>query len=365
MADTGKAKVSKAPLPGQALSRAEPLAVSAVSEVSEARPSRVARPVANHAAALVPRAWTITRQAGILVPFIVLFVALAIGSGPFLSSANLLNLFDQQSTFLIVAAASTLVLISGGVDLSIGAVYALSGLVAAKLTAHMDPYLAMGVAVLLGLAIGVVNGLLVTVGRINALIATLASSYAVSGFATIIGGGTVLIISNRSFTGVGNASVGPVKVTTILALIVIAATWVLLSGGAYGRSLFAVGGNEEAARLSGVRTAQVKTIAYALSGAAAAFAGVLIASRVGSGEANQGTETGLVFAVLAGVVIGGTSLLGGEGSVWRSCIGILFLALINNGFVLLSLNSVYEQIIEGLLIVLAVGSDSWRRARRN
>lgn len=360
MADTGNAKVSRPPLPaGQLLPRAEQPAFS-----GEPSLSRTGRPASGEAAALGPRAWAVTRQAGILVPFAVLFVALAIGSGPFLSSTNLLDIFDQQSTILIVAAASTLVLISGGVDLSVGAVYALSGLVAAKLTTHMDPYLAMGVAVLLGLAIGTVNGLLVTVGRINALISTLATSYAVSGFATIIGGGTVLIVSNSSFTKIGNASVGPVKLTTILALAVIAATWVLLSGGSYGRSLFAVGGNEEAARLSGIRTAQVKTVAYALSGAAAAFAGVLTASRVGSGAADQGTETALVFAVLAGVVIGGTSLLGGEGAVWRSCVGILFLALINNGFVLLSLNGVYEQIIEGLLIVLAVGSDSWRRARR-
>ena len=207
MADTDNAKVSRPPLPaGQLLPRAAQPAFS-----GEPSRSRTGRPASGEAAALVPRAWAMTRQAGILVPFAVLFVALAIGSGPFLSSTNLFDLFDQQSTILIVAAASTLVLISGGVDLSIGAVYALSGLVAAKLTTHMDPYLAMGVAVLLGLAIGTVNGLLVTVGRINALIATLATSYAVSGFATIIGGGTVLIVSNSSFTKIGNASVGPVK----------------------------------------------------------------------------------------------------------------------------------------------------------
>lgn len=317
-----------------------------------------------HDITLIQRSWALARQMGILGPFVVLFVVLAVSSAPFLTGTNLLDLFDQQSTILIVAAASTLVLISGGVDLSIGAVYALSGLVAAKLTSHMDPYAAMTLAVLAGVVIGLINGALVTVWRINALIATLATSYAVSGLATIIGGGTVLIVSNPRFTTLGNASLGPVKVTTLLALAVIAVLWVLLSAGSYGRALFAVGGNEEAARLSGIRTARVKVIAYSLSGAAAAFGGVLIASRVGSGEADQGTETSLVFLVLAGIVIGGTSLLGGEGAVWRSCVGILFLALINNGFVLLSLNGVYEQIIEGLLIVLAVAGDSWRRSRR-
>lgn len=312
--------------------------------------------------------WHLVRSAagrtGIIGPFLILFVVLAISSKPFLTKNNLLQLFDQQSTTLIVAAATTLVLISGGVDLSIGAVYSLSGLIAAKLSSHMDPYVAMLVAVLLGTTIGLVNGLLIAIGRINALIATLASSYAVSGLATLIGGGTVLIVNNPHFTKLGNASLGGVQVTSILAIAVIALCWLLLSAGSYGRSLFAVGGNEEAARLSGIRTAWVKVAAYAMSGGAAAFAGVLIASRVGSGEADQGTQTSLVFLVLAGIVIGGTSLLGGEGAIWRTCFGILFLALINNGFVLLSLNGVYEQIIEGLLIVLAVGGDSWRRAHR-
>jgi ribose transport system permease protein len=116
------------------------------------------------------------RHAGILIPFLGLFVILSFASSSFLTSVNLLSLFDQQSTILIVAVTSTLVLIAGGVDLSVGAVYALSGLVAAKLTVHMDPYLAISDAVLVGVAIGVINGLLVTVIKINALIATLATS---------------------------------------------------------------------------------------------------------------------------------------------------------------------------------------------
>lgn len=341
-------------------------------DTTETADAYAPRAVADPAAAAAPwalagvgeRTWDFTRRAGILVPFVVLFLILAVWSRPFLTTSNLLELFDQQSTILIVAAATTLVLISGGVDLSIGAVYGLSGLAAARLTTYMDPYLAIAVAVALGLAIGLVNGFMVTVGRINALIATLASSYVVSGLATVLAGGTVMVVTDPRFTAIGNASVGPVKLTTILALAVIGVMWLLLSASSYGRALLAVGGNDEAARLSGIRVGSVRMVAYGLSGAAAAFGGVLIASRVGSGEADPDTQTALLFAVLAGVVIGGTSLLGGEGDVWRSCVGVLFLALISNGFVLLSLNSVYEQVIEGLLIVLAVGSDSWRRARR-
>ncbi|ODU06900.1 MAG: hypothetical protein ABS81_03200 [Pseudonocardia sp. SCN 72-86] len=304
------------------------------------------------------------RHTGILIPFVALFIALALSSRSFLTSANLFGLFDQQSTILIVAATSTLVLIAGGVDLSVGAVYAISGLVAAKLTGHVDPYVAIALAVVVGVLIGVVNGLLVTIAKINPLIATLATSYAVAGIATIVAGGTVLIVDDERFTQLGNASALGLKVTSILALAVIAMTWFLLSATTYGRSLFAVGGNEEAARLSGIRTDLVKIAAYATSGAGAAFAGVLVASRVGSGQADQATQTSLVFVVLAAIVIGGTSLLGGDGAIWKTCVGVLFLALINNGFVLLRLDGVYQQIAAGLLIVIAVGSDSWRRARR-
>jgi ribose transport system permease protein len=179
-----------------------------------------------------------------------------------------------------------------------------------------------------------------------------------------VANGTVLIVDDEQFKKLGNDSAFGLQLTSVLALLVIAVTWFALSASVYGRSLFAVGGNEEAARLSGIRTSAVKVATYAISGAGAAFGGVLVASRVGSGQANQGTQTSLVFVVLAGIVIGGTSLLGGDGAVWKTCVGILFLALINNGFVLLSFDGVYQQIAAGVLIVIAVGSDSYRRAHR-
>lgn len=304
------------------------------------------------------------KQSGILLPFAALFTILSIVSTPFLTTGNLLGLFDQQSTILIVAVTSTLVMISGGVDMSVGATYALAGLVAAKLTASMDPVVAIGVAIGVGVAIGIVNGLLVTVIHINPLIATLATSYVVAGIATIVAAGTVLIVDNEEFTVLGQATWGPVRLTSLVALVVIALCWILLSASTYGRYLYAVGGNEEAARLSGIRTSLVKIAAYAISGAGAAFAGVLIVSRVGSGQADQGSQTSLLFVVIAGIVVGGTSLLGGEGAIWKTVLGVLFLALIANGFVLLSLDGVYQQIAAGVLIVIAVGADSLRRLRR-
>ncbi len=303
------------------------------------------------------RAVSFARKSGILPVFLIVFIVLAIVSRPFLTETNLLQLFNQQSSVLIVAATSTFVIILGGVDLSIGATFALSGVIAARLAGSMDPYLAMAIAVAFGAVVGVVNGLVITRLRINALIATLAMSYVVGGIAAIVAGGTVLVVSNPAFQLIGTATWGPVMVTSILAAGVLLLAGLALSVGSFGRTIFAVGGNEEAAWLSGLQVSRAKIIAYALSGASAAFAGVLIASEVGSGEADPSTQMALVFAVLAGVVVGGTSLLGGEGAIWRTFVGVMFLALINDGFVLLSLNPVYEQIVEGVIIIVAVAGD--------
>jgi ribose transport system permease protein len=303
------------------------------------------------------RALNVARKSGIVPAFLVVFIVLSIVSRPFLTETNLLQLFNQQSTVLIVAAASTFVIILGGVDLSIGATYALSGVIAARLAGSMDPYLAMAIAVAFGAIVGMINGLVITLLRINALIATLAMSYIVGGVAAIVAGGNVLIVTNPAFQYLGTKFFGPVALMSILAAAVLVVAGLVLSVGTFGRTVFAVGGNEDAAWLSGLRVRRVKIIAYVFSGAAAAFAGVLIASQVGSGEADPSTQLALVFAVLAGVVVGGTSLLGGEGAIWRTCVGVLFLALINDGFVLLSLNPLYEEIVEGVIIIVAVAGD--------
>lgn len=301
------------------------------------------------------------RDTKILVPFILLFISLCFLTPSFFDVTNILNVLDQQAMILIVAAAGTFVLIAGGIDLSVGAIYALSALIAVQLSNSMDPYLAMLISVAAGLVIGIGNGLLVTVVRLPPMIATLAMSFIVAGLATIVAGGTVLIALRPAFRTLGSIRYGPLALTTIVAALVVMLCWVVLSATSFGRSVFAVGGNEEAARLSGIRTSRIKITTYAMSGSAAALAGVMIASRVGSGQADFGNQVSLMFTVLVGVVVGGTSLAGGEGSIWRTCVGVLFIALIHNGFVLMRLDSVYEQIILGLLIIIAVGVDSWRR----
>jgi ribose transport system permease protein len=303
------------------------------------------------------------RRGGIVLPFVALFIALSITSGPFLTKTNLLNIIDQQASTLIPAAAATLVLVSGGIDLSIGAVYGLAGVTAAHLALVTNPALAMVVGVLVGLGVGVVNGIVTTVFRINALIATLATSYVVSGISGLATGGNIITDFNQpGFSDLARTSFLTVKTSTWVTLAVLLVLGFMLARTTIGRYMYAAGGNAEAARLAGVRVYEVRVLAFALSGAAAALGGVIDASRVLSAESSGGST--LAFTVLAGVVVGGTSILGGVGTVWRSVLGVMFIALIGNGFDLLGYNPLYEQISLGALLLLAVGLDAWTRLRR-
>ena len=220
------------------------------------------------------------RRGGILLPFIALFLVLSFTSGPFLTKANLLNIVDQQASTLIPAAAATLVLVAGGIDLSIGAVYGLAGVVAAELALSTNAVLAIVVGLLVGLGIGLVNGVLTTVLRINALIATLATAYVVSGISSLATGGNIITDFTRpGFSDLAHTNFITVNTSTWVTLIVVVALAFVLARTTLGRYMYAAGGNADAARLAGVRVYQVRIIAFALSGTAAALGGVIDASR--------------------------------------------------------------------------------------
>jgi ribose transport system permease protein len=311
----------------------------------------------------LPSPTAVLQSAGILIPFAILFTVLSISSDSFLTKANLLNILDQQSAILMMAAAGTLVLISGGIDLSVGATYALSGVVAAQFAQHHGVLISVVLAVLTGLGIGLVNGVISTVFRINSLIATLAMSFIVSGLATKVTNGNLIVLtSNRTFAKIAQTSWFTVRTSIWIALIALLCLGIVLARTTTGRYLYAAGGNAEAARLAGVRVTGVRIAAFAASGTAAGLAGVVDTSRVLSAQASSGNT--LAFTVLAGIVVGGTSILGGEGAIWRTVIGVLFIALVGNGFDLLGVNPLYQQITLGVILLLAVGLDAWTRARR-
>jgi ribose transport system permease protein len=310
---------------------------------------------------MVARTSSLVRRGGIVIPFAILFVLLALLSPSFLRLPNLLNILDQQAAIIIVAAAGTLVLIGGGIDLSVGAVYALAGVTSATVASQGGPApLAIGAGILVGLAVGVANGVITTRFGINSLIATLAVSFVVGGVAALVTQGNLVVafaaLDFQAFATTRFAGLTSAALVMIVFAIAMAA---LLGLTTYGRYLYATGGNAEAARLAGVAVDRIRLIAFALSGMAAGLAGVVDTSRVLSAQANAGTF--LAFTVLAGIVVGGTSIMGGEGAVWRTVIGCLFIALIGNGFNLLGLDPFYRQITLGGILLLAVGIDAWSR----
>jgi ribose transport system permease protein len=303
------------------------------------------------------------RGLAIVVPFVVLLLVLAIASPPFLTATNLLNLLDQQSHILIIAAAGTLVLVAGGIDLSVGAVAALAAVTAATVTLVAGPALGITAGIAVGFGAGLANGVVVTFFRINPLIATLAMSFLVAGLASLVTGGNLIVVfEHRDFGALARSDLLGVRSSTWLMVVAVLLIGIVLARSTAGRYMYAVGGNAEAARLAGVPVRAIRLATFVISGGAAGLGGVLVASRVLSAQATSGQE--LAFTVLAGIVVGGTSIAGGEGAVWRTVVGVLFIALIGNGFNLLGLDPLYRQIALGLIILAAVGVDAALRNGR-
>ena len=300
------------------------------------------------------------RRGGIVIPFAITLIVLSIISPSFLRFQNLANILDQQAGIIIVAAAGTFVLIAGGIDLSVGAIYGLAGATAAQLAASASTPAGIAAAISFGLIVGLANGLIVTQFRINPLIGTLAMSFVVGGIGAIVTKGNLVVVFDhpefQAFAATKILGLTSAAWMMIVAAIVVA---ILLSRTTFGRYVYATGGNAEAARLGGVRINTVRVATFALSGAAAALAGSIDASRVLSAQASSGGF--LTFTVLTGIIVGGTSILGGEGSVPRTIVGCLFVALVANGFNLLGLDPFYQQITLGIILLLAVGTDAWSR----
>ena len=297
------------------------------------------------------------RSAAIVVPFLVLLALLAIASPQFRTTTNILNLLDQQSAVLIIAAAGTLVLVCGGIDLSVGAIYALASVTTAAVTpvAGLAAGIIAGIA--LGLLAGLANGVIVTVLRINALIATLAMSFVLAGVSALITGGNLLVLFDYPQLGsLTRTQILGVRSSIWIALLLVIAFAIVLARSVAGRYMYSVGGNAEAARLAGVPVRGIRLLTFVLSGLAAGIGGVMLTSRTLGAQAGSGQD--LAFTVLAGIVVGGTSIAGGEGAVWRTVVGVLFIALIGNGFNLLTLDPLYRQVALGLIILIAVALDS-------
>jgi ribose transport system permease protein len=305
--------------------------------------------------------WARLRDYGIVLAFVALFVSLSLSTDTFLRTRNLLNILDQSAPVGIIACAVTICIIAGVFDLSTGSIFGVAAVVACKVANYADPVLGIGLGILTGLVLGIVNGVLVHATRINSFIGTLATSIAFRGLAIITTGGMIVTVTSPTFGLLGRSDLLGAKYTVWVFAIFFVVTAFLLAATTFGRAVYAVGGNAEAARLSGIRVGLVRGSCFALSGLAAGIAGVLSASRTSSAQADLGT--GLELAAIAAAVVGGTSILGGEGAVWRGVLGVLTLATIGNGFDLLNIDTTYQMIVQGGLILTAVAADQLLRRR--
>jgi ribose transport system permease protein len=301
------------------------------------------------------------RDLGIVMAFVALFVALSVATDTFLTQRNLLNILDQSAPLGIVACAVTICIIAGIFDLSTGAIFAVSAVVATKVANSVDPYAGLVAGALAGLGLGILNGILVHYTRINSFIGTLATSIVYRGIAILVTGGMIVTVTDEAFSRPGTEELLDAKYSVWVFAAFFAITAFLLARTTFGRYVYAVGGNPEAARLSGIRVGLVRGVCFSLSGLAAGIAGVLAASRTSSAQADLGV--GLELSAIAAAVVGGTSILGGEGAVWRGVLGVLTLAIIGNGFDLLSIDTTYQQLVQGVLILLAVAVDQLIRRR--
>ncbi|MGI8311339.1 ABC transporter permease [Saccharopolyspora hattusasensis] len=294
---------------------------------------------------------------------IVVFIVLSIVAPSFLTADNLFNLGSQTSVNAVMAVGVTLVIITGGIDLSVGSVAALSGVLGVVLMADygFNPMVGIIGGVVVGAVAGLVNGLLVSVVGLPPFIATLGMLSVARGLVLIATGAVAVFGASESFRLLGQGVIGAIPIPVLLIALVAVAGHVVLTRTRLGRYAYVMGSNMEAARLSGVPVRRYTTAVYVLSGALAGLGGMIAASRIYSGQPNFGE--GLELDVIAAVVIGGASLFGGRGTVWGSLIGAFLVAVIRNGAVQLNISTFYQNVLIGVIIWLAVWWDRYQRRK--
>jgi len=281
----------------------------------------------------------------------------------FLSVTNMQNVFRQVAVTAIVAAAVTIVMVAGGLDLSVGGVIALSGVVAALLAGDGWPlWAAFGAATGVGLIVGLVNGVLVVNLGINSVIATLGTMSATRGLAQLLTNGSPVHDVPSSFRRLGTGFWWNIPYPVLLMLIIVVAFVLVQRRTLLGKYAVAIGSNIEAAKLAGVRVNWVRIWIFVISGATAGFGGVLVASRLNSGQPSAGI--GFEFAVIVAAVLGGTSLAGGEGRVEATLMGALIIGFLANGLNLVGVSPFWQTLVEGIVLIAAVAADRLIRTVR-
>lgn len=296
----------------------------------------------------------ILRKYGLLIAIVIMMVELSVLSNVFLTGENLINVLRQVSINGIMALGVTLVILTGGIDLSVGSLLAVSGVIIGSIITK-NPNAAI-LAIFIGIAVcamfGGVSGVFIAKFRVPPFVATLAMMTVARGFALVYSKGRPYIITAKQFEFLGKGNIIGIPIPVIILALVVLITLVILNTTRWGRYIYAIGGNEAAAKVSGVAIDRIKMFVYTFSGATAGLAGAVLASRIASGQPAVGE--GYELDAIAAVVIGGTSLVGGVGTIFGTILGFLIIGLISNGLTLLGVSSYYQQIVKGGIILAAV-----------
>jgi len=301
----------------------------------------------------------ILKNYGILIAFFAICVIISILSPVFLAPNNIINVIRQTSIYGIIAVGMTFVILTGGIDLSVGSILAVSGAVCAGLIHAQLPVAAVIAAALgVGIAFGVFNGLFITLGKITPFVVTLGMMGIARGITLIYTNGYPISGLPEDFRFVGSGYLFGLPIPVLIFIAVVLVAHFVLTQTRMGRYTYAIGGNEAAVRLSGINANFYKALAYVISGATAGLSSVILTARLNSAEPVAGN--GYELDVIAAVVIGGTSLSGGRGSIWGTFIGALMIGVINNGMNLLGISSYFQLVVKGFIIIGAVWLDRLR-----
>ncbi len=295
---------------------------------------------------------------------LVLVAAMAIANETFLTIPNLINVARQVSINTIIAAGMTFIIITAGIDLSVGSLVALTSCVAMIIIdATGSSLLGISVGILLGGAAGALNGAFIAAAGIPPFIVTLAGLTIYRGIALIITGGTPIIRFEGGFRVLGQGVVAGIPIPVIIMALVVVLMHLLLTGTSFGAHVYSVGGNEEASRLSGIKVRRVKFSVYVIGGMLTALAGMVLMGRLLSAQPNTGE--GFELDAIAAVILGGTSLMGGRGTIWGTLVGALIIGILNNGFNLMAVDAHFQLVAKGVIILLAVLLDRYLKRSGN
>jgi len=304
----------------------------------------------------------------LVIALLIVVALIASQNNKFFLPQNLLNIGQNVSVVGLVAVVETVVIVGGGLDISVGSVAGIASVAAALAVVNTGlPVAGLVAGVLAGLLAGIVNGLVITVGRVNAVIATLATLSAFRGVAFLIAPeGKPVGVINPSFNYIGSGRLGvgtsAIPVSLVILLVVALVVHVFLRYSDLGRAVYAMGGNPIAARLSGINLTRMRVGVYALSGAVAGMAGIVVTARTFSGQPESGTS-GLELEAITAAFLGGCALQGGKGTVAGTMLAVFLIGTLSNGMSLLGIATFYQLVAKGLLLVLAVAIQQWRLAR--